>query len=313
MSKKEKKFLDTEIKDVNEKDRTIAFTASTETRDRDGDIMVASGWKLSNFMKNPVFLWAHNYSKPPIGKAVETSKEDGKLSINVQFVPAHIDPFAEQIRQLYKEKFMRTVSVGFIPYKLEELTEDDRKQRPEMSYGYRKHAELLEVSAVPVPSNPMALSRAEFTGALAKGLMIDDHVTHGLHEQLRVMKDGALDERYIRASMAMVLGARGCEFIPEALKMEQFKQLQSYAMLAGIQTDFTPLLTVKPEELRKHFEDVWGEELLELIGHEEPAPEAPVVVDPLKKEVSADALRSVESIITNLSAVKDRLKSGGAQ
>jgi hypothetical protein len=130
-------------------------------------VIVADGWKLDHFKNNPVFLWAHDYTRPPIGKGVSVSNGNGKLKISVEFVPPEIDPFAEHIRQLYANGFMRTVSVGFTTYKVEDLTDEEKKQRPEMPYGRRLYGELLEVSAVPVPANPMALQNG-FMEAMVK-------------------------------------------------------------------------------------------------------------------------------------------------
>jgi len=58
---------------------------------------------------------------------------------------------------MYKQKFMKAWSIGFIPIKSEDIVdEEDEKKR---SYGRRfKTWELLEFSACSVPNNPHALS-----------------------------------------------------------------------------------------------------------------------------------------------------------
>jgi HK97 family phage prohead protease len=167
---KMQKFLDVEVKAPESEDRTLTFTASTQDRDRDGDVLLVKGWKLEPFMKNPVFLWAHDYRRPPIGRGVSVDNSGDKLKIKVEFVPGDIDPFAEQVYKLFKAGFLRTVSVGFMPTKMEDLTDEDKKQRPEVSYGRRISAELLELSAVPVPANPMAVAQREFQELCVKGL-----------------------------------------------------------------------------------------------------------------------------------------------
>jgi HK97 family phage prohead protease len=134
-------------------------------------------------MNNPVFLWAHDYSRPPIGKGVAVST-DGSLAVKVQFVSKDIDPFAEQIYQLYKSGIMSTVSVGFMPYKVDNLTENDMKQRPELKYGRRISAELLELSAVPVPANPNALASREMAEVMAKGFHVDNDLAKAKMEEL---------------------------------------------------------------------------------------------------------------------------------
>src|ERR1700674_5500045 len=60
---------------VNEAARTITFVASTESTDRYGDIIRVSGWQTKNYMQNPVFLWAHRSTDPPIGKTVSLTTE----------------------------------------------------------------------------------------------------------------------------------------------------------------------------------------------------------------------------------------------
>jgi len=42
-----------------DEDRVIEFTISTPVIDRANDIVNVEGWKLDNYMKNPVVLWAH--------------------------------------------------------------------------------------------------------------------------------------------------------------------------------------------------------------------------------------------------------------
>lgn len=165
-----KKFLDVEVKAPKEDDRTLTFTASTQDRDRDGDVLVTRGWKLDAYKKNPIFLWAHDYRRPPIGRGVEIENTGEKLKIKVEFVPPEIDPFAEQVYKLFKAGFLKTVSVGFIPFKMEELTDEDKKQRSEVPYGRRISGELLELSAVPVPSNPHAVEEREFQELCMKGM-----------------------------------------------------------------------------------------------------------------------------------------------
>lgn len=172
----DKKFLDVDVKKADDDQRSFWFTASSEDRDRDGDIMVLKGWRLQNFKKNPVILWAHNYTRPPIGKAIDIEKNDSKLSLKIKFVDGSIDPFAEQVYQLVKEGFLKTVSVGFIPYKREGLNEKDKKQRPEITWGSRISAELLETSLVPVPTNPTAMKEKNFEDVMIKGSSIyEDH------------------------------------------------------------------------------------------------------------------------------------------
>jgi len=154
-----------------ENDRVLRFVGSTATRDRMGDEIDIKGWQTKAYMKNPVFLWAHNYSEPPIGKAVKVEKTDKGLIFDIEFAPADVYPKAEQIYQLYKNGFLRATSVGFKSLSsewIDDTTEEEAKKRkktPDLRAGksFAKQ-ELLELSAVPVPANPDALMTARTKG-----------------------------------------------------------------------------------------------------------------------------------------------------
>ncbi len=51
-------------------ERTLRFCFSDNSVDRMGDTIDAAGWDLTDFNRNPVALWAHDSSAPPIGGAV---------------------------------------------------------------------------------------------------------------------------------------------------------------------------------------------------------------------------------------------------
>ena len=143
--------------------RTLTFIASTEDRARDGDIVRVDGWDVENYRKNPVFLWMHDPTTPPLGKAVEirkvTSGDDRRLEIDVEFAGlAEEHDVAETVYQLYRGGFLRAVSVGFIPRKRLEMSDEEKA---EIGLGPWNDVwieqELLELSAVSVPADPGAL------------------------------------------------------------------------------------------------------------------------------------------------------------
>lgn len=146
--KKIYKEMNVEVKEIEGEDRTLEFTITTETKDRDKDTISSDGWILDNFLKNPVVLWAHKYDQPAVGKALEVRKDGNGLKSRVEFATADIYPFADQVYKLYKNGYMKAVSVGFIPIEWEENKEG--------GYNFKKQ-ELLEFSLVPVPANPEAL------------------------------------------------------------------------------------------------------------------------------------------------------------
>ena len=145
-----RKQFTVEVKEVDEEERTIEVIASTKARDRDNDTINPEGWDLSDYEKNPVILWAHDYSKPPIGKAIANWIQDGQLRQKIQFAPKEANPFAEQVYQLYKGGYLSAVSVGFDP------VDWDWSDEEEGNIDFEQQV-LLETSAVPVPANPEAL------------------------------------------------------------------------------------------------------------------------------------------------------------
>ena len=160
-----RKLINFEIKNINEEERAFDAVASTEAIDRDGDILRAAGWDIKNYKKNPVVLWAHDYSSFPIAKSMVIKIEDNKLIFRPQFATKEQNPVADQAYQLYKGGFLKTFSVGFMPKKWEEREDEN------YPYGreYTKQ-ELLEISGCPVPSNPEALGQAAVKSLLEKTL-----------------------------------------------------------------------------------------------------------------------------------------------
>jgi len=174
-----KKVFNCEVKQIGEEsERILRFVGSDETPDRDDDIIEAAGWKLEEYQKNPVFLWAHNYEMPPIGKAVKVEKDLAKkcLVFDVKFPtveelssdvrnPSEHAKFIDTIYNLYRGNYLSATSVGFRGIKFKPRDDDEMNNKPEWQRG-RRYLEqsLLELSAVPVPSNPNALQQAKSAG-----------------------------------------------------------------------------------------------------------------------------------------------------
>ncbi|MFQ5834317.1 MAG: HK97 family phage prohead protease [bacterium] len=159
------KTVDSKIKDIDERNRTFLAIASTEDKDRDGDIIQQSGWDLRNYEKNPVVLWAHRHTDLPIAKAEKIKVEDNKLVFKPKFATYEEYPFADTVFKLYKGGFINSFSVGFQPKESEPLDEDN------LFSGRRIiKQELLEISGLPLPSNPSARIRE----ALSKGIISED-------------------------------------------------------------------------------------------------------------------------------------------
>lgn len=157
-------------------DRVIRFIASTMREDRDGDTIDPRGILTAEFSANPVFQPFHDYSKLPVGKVVNWSVDGDSFVIDVRFPTMEELGYESEadmpdqarmslaIFRWYKAGYLNAVSIGFAP------VPGKVKQRDEGGYHFEE-VELLEVSAVPVPSNRDAVAIMRDVGdiALLKG------------------------------------------------------------------------------------------------------------------------------------------------
>lgn len=118
--------------------------ASTEDRDRQGDVIPVKAWQqgMSNYLRNPVILAYHDHSNP-IGRMTDY-KVDGKGL----WIKARISNAAKQF-QLIKDGILTAFSVGF------RVIDADYDNKTEIFTI--KELELVEISVVSVPANQNTL------------------------------------------------------------------------------------------------------------------------------------------------------------
>jgi len=141
-------YIKSYVDSVDEKTGEITAVASTQTEDRDGDVILNDAWDLKNYKKNPLLLWSHDATQLPIGRVNTISNKNGKLEFKAQFAEEQND-FAGKVARLMRDGFLNAFSVGFIP--------KDSNEKGNIS-----QAELLEISVVNVPANQEALVSREF-------------------------------------------------------------------------------------------------------------------------------------------------------
>jgi len=147
-----KKLFNTKVKEIDEKENSIRFIFSTDNEDRHGEIVDQKGWDLNEYLKNPVVLFAHDHYQPAVGQVTELRlNEDSNLEGVIKFAVDEYE-FAKTLFNLYKGKFMRAVSAGFINKKYEIDEEND-------TFTLKENT-LLEMSMVNVPANSMALAKS---------------------------------------------------------------------------------------------------------------------------------------------------------
>jgi hypothetical protein len=145
-----KKLYNTEIRSVDEENHTIRFRVSDDSEDRYGE-SVKQDWQLDNFQKNPIGIWNHRGGREIEPEDVMATWKDFETVGKETFATAQFDeqnPKALFVFGQYARKFLRAVSVGFIPHNIS--FEDDTPVLGEN--------ELLEISFVPIPANPNAIS-----------------------------------------------------------------------------------------------------------------------------------------------------------
>lgn len=139
------------------KDGSVSFVASAFDADRYGDTINGLGWKLDNFKANPVLLWAHSHSTPPVGRVgsieVPGAEKAPLEAHDCTFTPAEMHAFGAEVGAMVKGGFLNAVSVGFLPIKWEERYDEGGRF---LGYHFIEQ-ELLELSVVPVPAQPQAL------------------------------------------------------------------------------------------------------------------------------------------------------------
>lgn len=135
------------IASVERAEGKMLAIATDETLDRQGDVLPIEAWDVRSFKKNPVLLWAHDYSVPPVGVAKNLRIDKEKKRMTFEPVFHELTQLAREVKAMFENDppIMNSFSVGFIPH-FEQAREGD-KMVP---------LELLEISAVPVPANPSA-------------------------------------------------------------------------------------------------------------------------------------------------------------
>ncbi len=177
----------------------MTFVVSTDDVDRQGDTIAVEGWMLDSYLRNPVFLWAHNYARPAIGRTAQIWKEPHRLMARVEFAPTD---FAQEVRRLYQAGYQHGVSVGFRPIRYALRRDPHSGDLQGIDF---LEQELLEISASPVPANPQALRKSlgdkPILSAFFEGL---DGLDAPRREAAETQRDVSID-----ALLAVLRGARG--------------------------------------------------------------------------------------------------------
>jgi hypothetical protein len=165
---------DIDIREINEKTRTIWHRISKEVKDRMGDIVRIDGLDTANFRKKPAVLYGHNYAGldpiPVIGRNVGFEKDGKALYAGTRFlntaeVSSKLADLVGDLWYLNKQKLMGW-SIGFLPLG----PPDDLKENGRTVGKDYKRSELLEYSNVIIPANQEAVNDAISRGVVTRAV-----------------------------------------------------------------------------------------------------------------------------------------------
>jgi hypothetical protein len=134
-------------------ERHVMCCISTSDFDRLGRKVEQTGINVQEYMRNPVVLWDHMTTLPPIGRTVtiQANGMDGTYAM-LEYAPEIASPLAEQLWQLEKAGFLPAQSIGWTSDAKNILVNEKTQQ---LTF---KRCDLLEWSKVTVPANPHAVN-----------------------------------------------------------------------------------------------------------------------------------------------------------
>jgi len=150
---------------------TVDATITTETIDRDGEVLIAQGMDATEFEANPVVFYNHDYGQP-VGRITDLRRGSGKIDATIEFAqrPEGFQGsyFPEFVESLVEQGIVKGISVGFVPKPggVRKASQKDREDYGDNVRQVFSKWKLLEVSVAPLPANGEAL-----VNAVRKGLV----------------------------------------------------------------------------------------------------------------------------------------------
>ena len=151
---------------------TFVATITTDSVDRDGEVVVPGGMNSRDYERNPVLLYEHDV-KSPIGKMLSMKRAERSIEAEFALAPRpdnHVGEwFPDTVASLMDFGALNTMSIGFLGLEARPASKaDSEKYGAGVKRVYGKW-KLLEVSVVSVPANQDAI-----VTAVRKGLVTRD-------------------------------------------------------------------------------------------------------------------------------------------
>lgn len=187
-------------KALNAKARSVDAVLSSEAIDGHGEIIDQASWQLARYRQNPIVLHMHSHYSV-IGRAENIQIVAGKLEARIVFATT---PLAEEVWTLFRDGAMRAFSVGFRAGRVAREILDGRTIRKLFD------CQLMEVSAVSVPSNAECVVRHKSLGLVPASYQIGDgseELLRSLHEAVHGVDEtvptGDAGDDYMRSARAL--------------------------------------------------------------------------------------------------------------
>lgn len=128
----------------------IEVIVSNSGLDRYGEHILVEGIDTKQVMRNPVVLWAHQYSGLPIGQILKLWRSNGNLMARIK-LDYDIYEFANIVYQMILRGTINAVSIGGL------IIEFGEGEDGKTDYSVIAKLEMVELSVVPVGAHPDAL------------------------------------------------------------------------------------------------------------------------------------------------------------
>lgn len=219
---------------------------TTNAIDRQQETIETNGVDITNYMKNPVVLYGHDYQGLPIGKTLKLTQMANKIKAQFQLAVEEY-PFAATVGALIKGGYLNAVSIGGI---VRQWSED---------YTKILKMDMAEYSVVPVPANAQALittrSIEQATGKSVDTVKAEyqDFVHRSLLDSVSVMGNDEIDQAIKTLENLLVTLKESAKASPsvEAKEVKRIKRVtikQNAAAVAAQSERVIKLIKLKDKE-----------------------------------------------------------------
>lgn len=177
--------------ETDSEERTEVSLVTTNSVDRDREVILPGGGDWKGFRLNPTVTFAHKYDELPLGRALWVRRQkpippqtvDGWLAKTLYASKPEgweAPWLADAVFHLIQQKFLPGKSIGFIPMEMRAPEEKEIEERPELAKVgaiiTKWHA--LEYAVAPVQSNPDALvqevAKCKAAGMTCPEVLLDE-------------------------------------------------------------------------------------------------------------------------------------------